>query len=130
MSWCAVKDCNSGRKHRAKLYGNEGSDVRFFRFPKTSYYCDKWIDSCGKNRNGINTNNGKKFNTYIQYLCRYIFIPIFMMALYHNVVEPQCTVCIYFFLFKKNRIHYIIHKKNYKLKLTLLQCIIICNLPH
>lgn len=62
MSWCAVKYCNSGRKHRAKLYDNEGSDVRFFRFPKTSYYYGKQIDACGKNKNVINSNNGKKFN--------------------------------------------------------------------
>jgi len=78
MSWCAVKDCKSGRKKRC----NEKNDtnIRFFRFPKNSYYCNKWIDVCGKNKNDINLNNGKKivlesfrgmYTVYINY--NYIF---------------------------------------------------------
>ncbi|KAL5237249.1 hypothetical protein ACI65C_004659 [Semiaphis heraclei] len=57
MSWCAVKDCKSGRKKRCN--DKNDSDVRFFRFPKTSYYCDKWINVCGKNKNDINLNNAR-----------------------------------------------------------------------
>jgi len=53
MPWCAIKDCNSGRKNKAKLYENEGSDVGKVLLTKTVtmyyYLLSTSISStCGK----------------------------------------------------------------------------------
>lgn len=55
MSWCAVKNCESGQNSK-EIQNTKCCNVRF---PKSAKFSELWVASCRKNKNCINLNDGR-----------------------------------------------------------------------